>query len=141
MTAGATAKTAPERNHVVRKSRVISALLVASFTLVTAAPGMAQAVAKRATKKAAKEATESAAQDALEDAAKKGAKKALAPDALDLNSASADQLKKLGLDEATAKNVVDSRPYASLEDPKLTAIPVDMLTKLKGKIAVKAPAK
>jgi DNA uptake protein ComE-like DNA-binding protein len=126
----------------MRRNRVISALIVASLTVFAVAPVGAQEVAKRATKKAAKEATESAAQDAVEDAAKKAAKNAVAPDALDLNSASPDQLKKLGLDEATAKKVVDGRRYASLDDAKLkSALPADVLTKLKGKITVKVPAK
>ncbi len=125
----------------MRKNRVASGLIVASFVVLAAAPGGAQEVAKRAAKKGAKEATESAARDAAEDAAKKGAKKALAPDALDLNSASADQLKKLGLDEATATKVVAGRPYASLEDEKLrAAVPADVLTKFQGKVTVKAPA-
>ena len=63
---------------------------------------------------------------------------AMAPDAIDLNAATPEQLAKLGLDEATVKKVIDSRPFSSLEDPKLTAaIPADTLAKLKGKVTVK----
>ena len=36
---------------------------------------------------------------------------AMAPDAIDLNAATPEQLAKLGLDEATVKKVVDSRPF------------------------------
>ena len=99
-------------------------------------------MAKRATKRAAKEATESAAKDAAGDATKKAVKKAVAPDAVDLNTASAEQLKKLGLDEETTNKVVAARPFTNLEDPKIKeAIPADVLTKLEGKIDVKPAAK
>ena len=99
---------------------------------------LSQEVAKRATKRAAKEATESAVKDAAGDATKKAAKKAMAPDALDLNTATEEQLKKLGLDEETTKKVVAARPFSNLEDPKIKeAIPEDVLTKLEGKINVK----
>ena len=95
---------------------------------------------REATKRAAKEATKSAAEQAAEEAAKKAAQKALAPDAVDLNTASAEQLTKLGLDEATSKKVVAGRPYTSLDDAKIKeAIPADTLTKLQGKITVKPP--
>jgi DNA uptake protein ComE-like DNA-binding protein len=104
--------------------------------------GSAQEVAKRATKRAAKEATESAVKDAAGDATKKAAKKAMAPDALDLNTATEEQLKKLGLDEETTKKVMTARPFTNLEDPKIKeAIPADLLTKLEGKINVKPQAK
>ena len=64
-----------------------------------------------------------------------------APDAIDLNTASAEQLKKLGLDEETTTKVIAARPFSSLEDPKIKqAIPADVLTKLDGKINVKPPA-
>ena len=123
------------------------ALIVVGLALPVAATGSpasgsSQEVAKRATKRAAKEATESAAKDAAGDAAKKGAKKAMAPDALDLNTATDEQLKKLGLDEETTKKVLTARPFSNLEDPKIKeAIPADVLTKLEGKINVKPPAK
>src|SRR5678815_1904168 len=108
----------------MRTSRWLSALILAGFALAAAAPASAQAVAKRTAKKAAKEATESAAKDAAGDAAKKAAKKAAAPDAIDLNAATPEQLAKLGLDEATVKKVVESRPFTSMEDPKIKeAIP------------------
>ena len=122
------------------------ALIVVGLALPVPAFGSpahasSQEVAKRATKRAAKEATESAVKDAAGDASKKAVKKAMAPDALDLNTASEEQLKKVGLDEETTKKVVTSRPFSSLEDPKLKeAIPADVLTKLEGKINVK-PAK
>lgn len=122
----------------MRTSRWLSALILAGFALAAAAPASAQAVAKRTAKRAAKEATESAAKDAAGDAAKKAVKNAAAPHALDLNAATPEQLAKLGLDEATVKNVVESRPFTSLEDPKIKeAIPADALAKLKGKVTVK----
>jgi len=115
-------------------SRWRTALLLASFAVFAAAPASAQGVAKRTAKRAAKDATK----DAAGDAAKKAAKGAMAPDALDLNAATPEQLAKLGLDEATVKKVVDSRPFTSLEDPKVTeAIPAETLEKLKGKVTVK----
>ena len=118
----------------MRTSRWLSALILAGFALATAAPASAQGVAKRTAKRAAKDATK----DAAGDAAKKAAMTAMAPDAIDFNAATPEQLAKLGLDEATAKKVVESRPYTSLEDPKLTAvIPADTLAKLKGKVTVK----
>jgi DNA uptake protein ComE-like DNA-binding protein len=120
----------------------LAALIVVSLTVSVPVFGSAQEVAKRATKRAAKEATESAAQEAAEKAAKKAVKKAMAPDAIDLNTASAEQFKKLGLDEETTKKIVAARPFNSLEDPKIKeAIPADVLTKLEGKINVKPPAK
>lgn len=115
-------------------SRWRTALLLASFALFVAAPASAQGVAKRTAKRAAKDATK----DAAGDAAKKAAMGAMAPDVIDLNAATPEQLAKLGLDEATVKKVVDSRPFTSLEDPKLKeAIPAETLTKLKGKVTVK----
>ena len=124
----------------MRTKQGLSALILAGVVLFVAAPLASQQVAKRATKRAAKEATKSAAEQAAEDAAKKAGKKAAAPDAIDLNSATPEQLTKLGLDEATSKKLVDSRPYTSLDDAKLKeAIPAETLTKLEGKITVKPP--
>jgi hypothetical protein len=118
----------------MRTRRWLSALILAGFALAAAAPASAQGVAKRTAKRAAKDATK----DAAGDAAKKAAMTAMAPDAIDLNAATPEQLAKLGLDEATVKKVVDSRPFTSLEDPKLKeAIPADTLAKLKGKVTVK----
>ena len=123
------------------------ALIVVGLALpvpVSGSPvsGSSQEVAKRATKRAAKEATESAARDAAGDATKKAVKKAVAPDALDLNTASEEQLKKLGLDDETTKKVLTARPFSNLEDPKIKeAIPADVLTKLEGKINVKPQPK
>jgi DNA uptake protein ComE-like DNA-binding protein len=118
------------------------ALIVVGLALAVPAFGSSQEVAKRATKRAAKEATEGAVKDAAGDATKKAAKKAMAPDALDLNTASEEQLKKLGLDEETTKKVMVARPFNNLEDPKLKeAIPADVLTKLEGKIDVKPKTK
>ena len=120
---------------------LLSVLVVVAFGVLTAGPAAAQEVAKRTAKRAAKEATESAARQAAEDAAKKAAKKALAPDALDLNAATPEQLVKLGLDEATAKKVVESRPFTGLDYPKIkTMIPAETLKKLEGKVTVKAAA-
>jgi DNA uptake protein ComE-like DNA-binding protein len=49
------------------------------------------------------------------DTAKKAVKKAAAPDAIDLNTAPAAQLKKLGLDEETTKKVMAARPFSAFE--------------------------
>ena len=126
----------------MRIIRRLSAVIVALGVLLTAAPADAQEVAKRSAKRAAKEATESAAKQAAEDAAKKAVKKAAAPDAIDLNTASPEQLAKLGLDEATTKKIVAGRPFSSVDDPKIKeAIPADVLAKLEGKVTVKPPAK
>ena len=122
----------------MRTNRSLSALILAGVMLFVAAPTASQQVAKKATKRAAKEATESAAKQAAEDAAKKAAKKAMAPDAIDLNTATPEQLTKLGLDEATAKKVVDSRPFTGMDDAKVKeAIPAETLAKLQGKVTVK----
>ena len=118
----------------MRTSRWLSALILAGFALATTAPASAQGVAKRTAKRAAKDATK----DAAGDAAKKAAMNAMAPDAIDLNAATPEQLAKLGLDEATVKKVVESRPFTSLDDPKVKeAIPADALAKLNGKVTVK----
>ena len=137
--------TLTQGSHMPFKLGLLALIVVGLALPVPAsaspASGSSQEVAKRATKRAAKEATESAVRDAAGDASKKAVKKAMAPDALDLNTASEEQLKKLGLDEETTKKVVTARPFSSLEDPKLKeTIPADVLTKLEGKINVK-PAK
>ena len=115
-------------------------LALAAFVLFVGVPAEAQS--GRVAKKAAKEATKDAAGDATKDAAKGAAQKAAAPDAVDLNTASAEQMTKLGLDEATQKKIVAGRPYTGLDDAKLKeAVPADVLTKLEGKVTVKPPAK
>lgn len=124
----------------MRTNRVLSVLIMAGFVCLVAAPGESQS--GRVAKKAAKEATKDAAGDAAKDATKDATKKALAPDAIDLNAASPDMLKKLGLDDASAKKLIEGRPYSSLDDAKLKeAIPADTLKKLEGKVTVKPPAK
>jgi DNA uptake protein ComE-like DNA-binding protein len=123
----------------MRNIGLLSALALAAFVLFAGVPAEAQG---RVAKKAAKEATKDAAGDATKDAAKGAAKKAAAPDAADLNTASAEQMTKLGLDEATQKKIVAGRPYTGLDDAKLKeAVPADVLTKLEGKVTVKPPAK
>jgi DNA uptake protein ComE-like DNA-binding protein len=117
-------------------------LTVALVALLVGGVGTAgvfgQEVAKRRAKRAAKEATESAAKQKAEEVAKGAAKKAMAPDAVDLNTATPEQLAKLGLDEATAAKVVAARPFTGLDDQKLKdAIPAETLAKLQGKVAVK----
>ena len=125
----------------MRSNRILSVLFVTGLGLLLATSTTpAQEVAKRTAKRAAKEATESAARQAAEDAAKKAVKKAMAPDAIDLNAATQEQLTKVGLDEATAKKLIAARPFTSLEDAKIKeAIPGELLTKLEGKITVKPP--
>jgi DNA uptake protein ComE-like DNA-binding protein len=123
----------------MRTIPMLTVLTFSAFVLLGTVPGEAQG---RVAKKAAKEATKDAASDATKDAAAGAAKKAMAPDAVDLNTASAEQLKKLGLDEATQKKLVAGRPYSGLDDAKLKeAIPADVLTKLEGKVTVKPQAK
>ena len=124
----------------MRTIRLLTTLTLTGFMLFVALPAAAQS--GRVAKKAAKEATKDAAGDATKDAAKGAAKKAAAPDAVDINTASAEQMTKLGLDEATQTKVVAGRPYSGLDDPKLkAAIPADVLTKLEGKVTAKPPAK
>ena len=80
--------------------------------LLVAAPAGSQEVAKRSAKRAAKEATESAAKQAAEDAAKKAVKKAAAPDAIDLNTATPEQLTFKPVHDGRA-GVGDSAPDTS----------------------------
>jgi DNA uptake protein ComE-like DNA-binding protein len=120
-------------------TRMLSMVLVSGLAIgVAGSEAAAQEVAKRTAKRAAREATESAAKQKAEEAAKKAAKKALAPDAVDLNTAPPDVLAKLGLDEATAGKLVAARPFSGLDDPKLAAVvPAETLKKLEGKVTVK----
>jgi DNA uptake protein ComE-like DNA-binding protein len=115
-------------------------LAVAAFVIAVASDSPAQQVAKRTAKRAAKEATQSAAKDKAEDVAKGAVKKAMAPDAVDLNTATPEQFAKLGLDEATTQKIVAARPFTGPDDPKLKeAVPAETLTKLQGKVTVGAP--
>ena len=128
----------------MRTIRMLSVLTLAGFVLFAAVPGEAQSgrVAKKAAKEATKDAAGDAAKGATKNAATGAAKKAAAPDAVDLNTASAEQMKKLGLDEATQKKVVAGRPYSGLDDAKLKeAIPADVRSKLEGKVIVKPKEK
>ena len=119
----------------MRTIRMLSALTLAGFVLFAAVPGNAQS--GRVAKKAAKEATKDAAGDAAKDATKDAA-----TGAVDLNTASAEQMTRLGLDEATQQKVVTGRPYSGLDDAKLKeAIPAGVLSKLEGKVTVKPKAK
>ena len=124
----------------MRSIRLLSAIAMAAAVLSFGAPAEAQS--GRVAKKAAKEATKDAAGDATKDAAKGAAKKAIAPDAIDLNAATAEQMTKLGISEDTQHKIVAGRPYTGLDDAKLKeAVPADVLTKLEGKVTVKPPAK
>jgi DNA uptake protein ComE-like DNA-binding protein len=128
----------------MRTIRMLSVVMLVGFVLFAAVPGSAQSgrVAKKAAKEATKDAAGDAAKDATKNAAAGAAKKAAAPDAVDLNTASAEQMTKLGLDEATQQKVVAGRPYSSLDDAKLKeAIPESALSKLEGKVTVKSQAK
>ena len=128
----------------MRTIRMLSVLTLAGFVLFAAVPAKAQSgrVAKKAAKEATKDAAGDAAKGATKNAAAGAAKKAAAPDAVDLNTASAEQMTKLGLDEATQTKVVAGRPYSGLDDAKLKeAIPESVLSKLEGKVTVKPKAK
>jgi DNA uptake protein ComE-like DNA-binding protein len=123
-----------------RHSTFMALLLIGFFVSVAAPPSAAQG--GRVAKKAAREATKDAAGDAAKDATKGAVKKAVAPDAVDLNTASTEQLTKLGLDEATQKKLIAGRPYTGLDDAKLKeAVPADVRKKLEGKVVVKPAAK
>ena len=123
-----------------RHSTVLTLLLIALFVSVGAFPVAAQG--GRVAKRAAREATKDAAGDAAKDATKGAVKKAVAPDAVDLNTATTEQLTKLGFDEATQKKLVDGRPYTGLDDAKLkAAVPEDVMKKLEGKVTIKPAAK
>lgn len=124
-----------------RFSLLVVLSLIGSLPLPAAMPASADQ-SGRVAKRAAKEATKDAAGDAAKDATKGAVKKAVAPDALDLNTASTEQLTKLGLDEATQKKLVEGRPYTGLDDAKLKeAVSADVLKKLEGKVVVKPVAK
>src|SRR5262245_22693361 len=124
-----------------RYSLVLALSLIGILPLATAMPSSADQ-GGRVAKKAAKEATKDAAGDAAKDATKGAVKKAAAPDAVDLNTASTEQLAKLGLDEATQKKLIAGRPYSGLDDAKLKeAVSADVMKKLEGKVVVKPAAK
>jgi DNA uptake protein ComE-like DNA-binding protein len=124
-----------------RYSLFLALALIGWLPLATATPSSADQ-SGRVAKRAAKEATKDAAGDAAKDATKGAVKKAAAPDAVDLNTASTEQLTKLGLDEATQKKLVDGRPYSGLDDAKLKeAVSGDVMKKLEGKVVVKPVAK
>jgi DNA uptake protein ComE-like DNA-binding protein len=123
---------------------MLSVLMLAGFVLFAAVPGNAQngRIAKKAAKEATKDAAGDAAKDATKNAATGAAQKAAAPDAVDLNTASAEQMTKLGLDEATQQKVVAGRPYRGLDDAKLKdAIPASTLSQLEGRVTVKPKSK
>ena len=128
----------------MRTIRMLSVLMLAGFVLFPAVPANAQngRIAKKAAKEATKDAAGDAAKDATKDAAAGAVKKAAAPDAVDLNTASAEQMTKLGLDEATQEKVVAGRPYSGLDDARLKeAIPASTLSKLEGRVTVKPKEK
>ena len=128
----------------MRTIRQLSVLMLAGLVVFAAVPVNAQngRIAKKAAKEATKDAAGDAAKDATKDVAAGAVKKAAAPDAVDLNTASAEQMTKLELDEATQQKVVAGRPYSGLDDAKLKeAIPASTLSKLEGKVTVKAKEK
>jgi competence protein ComEA len=102
--------------------RLITALVVATFALASlAAPVYAQAA-----KEPAKTETKQPA-----PAPKKGT--------LDLNTASADELKALpGIGEAYSKKIIENRPYARRDElVKKKVIPQATYDKIKDQIMVK----
>jgi DNA uptake protein ComE-like DNA-binding protein len=74
-------------------------------------------------------------------ASKSHATKTKAPEKVDLNTASREDLRRLGIDGATADRIVGSRPFKSKSELHTRHLMTEPeYQKLSGKVTVKAPS-
>ncbi len=61
------------------------------------------------------------------------------PTALDLNKATSAQLQEIpGVGEATAKKIIDGRPYKSVDDLSKAGVPASTISKIRSRVTVSA---
>jgi DNA uptake protein ComE-like DNA-binding protein len=98
--------------------RLIACLIALSFALASVSPALAQAKS---------------------DPAAKSSSSTMKKEPLDLNSASADDLKALpGIGDATAKKIVDGRPYKRKDElVQKKIVPQGTYDKIKDQVIAK----